>query len=422
MPVHRLVKVTPVELSSSNISTNQTMERPSLADGSIKRQLTCHVCTKSGFESMQHLVEHLSVGHSDVKLLMPHLPDFRSEADRLASFSQWSVSFMKPADLAKAGFYSLKNSDMCRCAFCHSRVEDWVEGDQPMEEHEKLCPDCPFVLGKEVGNVPITWLSSIRKMKEEHVKDSQSKENRVMADQVKENQGKGPGGKEDQELKHLGKKYLKGSVKRVKRSRTVGGRFDLQKLMLKVEDGRHIEKRKSEDKSEAFQKGDQGVEIRDIKLNTDNQNNNEEHWEELQKLSQRELLDDPDFEPFKQKRPRKSAPPITPIAPSPARLEKSSPSGTVSVPKEAKKADRRAGEVDIVKDTRCTRIPELLCALQCHLGFPWDLRTRFCGTSWWPFSGANSLQETNYSVQEVLFFFIFLQIQEEEAASPPSVD
>ena len=46
--------------------------------------------------------------------------DFRSEADRLASFANWTVSFISPADLAKAGFYSLNNLDSCKCAFCHN--------------------------------------------------------------------------------------------------------------------------------------------------------------------------------------------------------------------------------------------------------------------------------------------------------------
>jgi len=82
--------------------------------------------------------------------------DFRSEADRLASFVNWTVSFISPADLAKAGFYSLNNLDSCKCAFCHNCVGDWVEGDQPMEEHIALFPLCPFVQGRDVGNIPIS--------------------------------------------------------------------------------------------------------------------------------------------------------------------------------------------------------------------------------------------------------------------------
>jgi len=106
-----------------------------------------------------HLTSGLSTDQSSQDRLSPEGPtelDFRSEADRLASFAQWTVSFIRPSDLAKAGFYSLNNLDSCKCAFCHNCVGDWVEGDQPLEEHRALFPLCPFMQGRDVGNVPIT--------------------------------------------------------------------------------------------------------------------------------------------------------------------------------------------------------------------------------------------------------------------------
>jgi len=81
--------------------------------------------------------------------------DYRSEADRLASFVNWTVPFISPEDLARAGFFSLNNRDSCKCAFCHNCVGDWVEGDRPMDEHANLFPTCPFVRGVDVGNLPI---------------------------------------------------------------------------------------------------------------------------------------------------------------------------------------------------------------------------------------------------------------------------
>jgi len=81
--------------------------------------------------------------------------DFRSEAARLSSYANWEVTFVSPADLARAGFYSLNQHDSCKCAFCHNCVGDWVEGDDPMSEHSNLFPLCRFVQGLEVGNVPI---------------------------------------------------------------------------------------------------------------------------------------------------------------------------------------------------------------------------------------------------------------------------
>jgi len=81
--------------------------------------------------------------------------DFRSEAARLSSFSNWDVAFISPSDLARAGFYSLNQRDSCKCAFCHNCVGDWEEGDDPMTEHSELFPLCRFVQGQEVGNVPL---------------------------------------------------------------------------------------------------------------------------------------------------------------------------------------------------------------------------------------------------------------------------
>lgn len=87
--------------------------------------------------------------------------EMKSESRRLASFAGWSVPFIRPADLAKAGFYSVNQRDNCRCAFCDNFVGDWEEGDVPMEEHAKLFPLCGFVRGLPVGNIPIEDANSL---------------------------------------------------------------------------------------------------------------------------------------------------------------------------------------------------------------------------------------------------------------------
>lgn len=100
----------------------------------------------------------VSTDHQSRERLSPEGPtelDYRAEADRLASFIDWSVTFISPEDLARAGFFSLNNQDSCKCAFCHNCVGDWVEGDTPMEEHANLFPTCPFVRGMDVGNIAI---------------------------------------------------------------------------------------------------------------------------------------------------------------------------------------------------------------------------------------------------------------------------
>merc|ERR1719245_2492132 len=105
-----------------------------------------------------HLPPHDTEHQEDAGPTSPEGPveaDYRSEAVRLASFTNWTVPYIRPADLARAGFYSLHNLDSCKCAFCDNCVGDWVEGDDPMTEHTNLFPLCPFVLGYEVGNIPL---------------------------------------------------------------------------------------------------------------------------------------------------------------------------------------------------------------------------------------------------------------------------
>jgi len=105
-----------------------------------------------------HLPPHDTEHQEDAGPTSPEGPveaDYRSEAVRLASFSNWTVPYIRPTDLARAGFYSLHNLDSCKCAFCDNCVGDWVEGDDPMTEHTHLFPLCPFVLGYEVGNIPL---------------------------------------------------------------------------------------------------------------------------------------------------------------------------------------------------------------------------------------------------------------------------
>lgn len=42
-----------------------------------------------------------------------------------------------------------------RCAFCAGVLHSWVEGDDPMPDHRHWFPFCPFVLGQNVGNIPL---------------------------------------------------------------------------------------------------------------------------------------------------------------------------------------------------------------------------------------------------------------------------
>jgi hypothetical protein len=89
-----------------------------------------------------------SPGKSDHILL-------RSEANRLSTFRNWPSLINKKA-LAEAGFYYFNQEDACQCIYCFIIISDWDVKDNPIEEHKKWKPNCPFILKLPVGNIPIT--------------------------------------------------------------------------------------------------------------------------------------------------------------------------------------------------------------------------------------------------------------------------
>ena len=57
-------------------------------------------------------------------------------------------SSVEPEQLALAGFrYSgqASGTDMVRCDYCSGRLQRWEETDEPLQEHARHYPDCPFL-------------------------------------------------------------------------------------------------------------------------------------------------------------------------------------------------------------------------------------------------------------------------------------
>ena len=50
------------------------------------------------------------------------------------------------SSLAFAGFYYLKESDRVRCFSCNGLLYNWVPGDQPLVEHARWFPTCPYII------------------------------------------------------------------------------------------------------------------------------------------------------------------------------------------------------------------------------------------------------------------------------------
>lgn len=67
---------------------------------------------------------------------------------RLDTFSDWphSYSSCSPDRLAHAGFHYTKDGDTVKCNTCGLLLGDWQAEDDPITEHQKLSPNCQFLV------------------------------------------------------------------------------------------------------------------------------------------------------------------------------------------------------------------------------------------------------------------------------------
>lgn len=75
----------------------------------------------------------------------PRYPDFATLENRVKSFSDWSNDNVNPLELARAGFFYIGDKDIVSCYFCHLFICDWEKGDNPLLDHVKASPSCPFL-------------------------------------------------------------------------------------------------------------------------------------------------------------------------------------------------------------------------------------------------------------------------------------
>jgi baculoviral IAP repeat-containing protein 7/8 len=83
----------------------------------------------------------------------------RSGPHRLETFRTkkklWPHSFIPPEILAEAGLFYLMKGDKVMCAFCRNVFFDWHPWHEPLVEHARHYPTCPFIMEEFVGNIPI---------------------------------------------------------------------------------------------------------------------------------------------------------------------------------------------------------------------------------------------------------------------------
>ena len=86
-----------------------------------------------------------------------------SELYHINTFASWPKNFaISKASLVAAGFCYLLKDDLVKCAYCSLELEDWKERDDPMNDHERWSPRCPFVEAVRAANGNVTIVQRVR--------------------------------------------------------------------------------------------------------------------------------------------------------------------------------------------------------------------------------------------------------------------
>lgn len=110
----------------------------------------------SGYnEEAEDMEYRLRTGEVVDESTYPMAPHMRNEEARLQTFSSWpSNAPVRPRDLAQAGLYYQGTRDQVQCFCCGGMLAGWEDGDTAWDEHSRHFPNCFFILGHDVGNIP----------------------------------------------------------------------------------------------------------------------------------------------------------------------------------------------------------------------------------------------------------------------------
>ncbi|KAL2037775.1 hypothetical protein N7G274_009500 [Stereocaulon virgatum] len=89
--------------------------------------------------------------------------DFTTASNqRLATYLCWPHNHPSAIDMAAAGFYSTCNTqkqDSVDCRECGLKLNDWHPRDNPLFEHARRKPDCPFII-RNLGSALVSRLKA----------------------------------------------------------------------------------------------------------------------------------------------------------------------------------------------------------------------------------------------------------------------
>ncbi|XP_075402636.1 baculoviral IAP repeat-containing protein 2 isoform X2 [Tenrec ecaudatus] len=75
----------------------------------------------------------------------PYSYAMNTEEARFLSYKMWPLTFLSPAELARAGFYYVGPRDRVACFACGGKLSNWEPKDDAMSEHRRHFPNCPFL-------------------------------------------------------------------------------------------------------------------------------------------------------------------------------------------------------------------------------------------------------------------------------------
>lgn len=80
--------------------------------------------------------------------------DFSCELYRMSTYSTFPTGVpVSERSLARAGFYYTGVNDKVKCFCCGLMLDNWKQGDNPIEKHKKLYPSCSFVQNLNSVNI-----------------------------------------------------------------------------------------------------------------------------------------------------------------------------------------------------------------------------------------------------------------------------
>lgn len=117
-----------------------------VTDSSHRTRETQDTCGLFGIEVVPNSIpvdlERLGI----TKIKGPNYPDKITLDTRLETFQKWPKAIkQRPAQLAEAGFFYTGTGDQTLCFYCGGGLKDWLESDDPWEQHALWFSKCAYV-------------------------------------------------------------------------------------------------------------------------------------------------------------------------------------------------------------------------------------------------------------------------------------